>query len=362
LAVPLQPLLSLLNRIGRRVQAGCLLLLTNRAIDRGKWVETHEIRLLAGLTVDEAVTLLNEHLTRIERPNAVPFVRREDIVRALGHNPRAIRVLVEALREYSLEDLIGEQPDLWDFEDREISAELLHKLESMLLERTLERLSQDTITVLERLSVYRKRVKAKVFGGNPAGLSNIREARQELINRFLVEHDNSWDSPNPVVREIILHRLKSRPKAEQGHHSLAADYYLRHFQARQLVGGGELGGHFVEARFHLVRADRKEELKKIVRHFERHLKATITSVSPVPKDPKELDERITLLSGLLEHHGAKGLEYHLARCLEARGQLGDLERLWSTCGAPLVQNPRLMHGCLEFGLKIDYMDHNKPSK
>ena len=45
-----------------------------------------------------------------------------------------------------------------------------------------------------------------------------------------------------------------------------------------------------------------------------------------PSGPQELDERIAVLSALLDEEGAKGLEYHLARCLNVRGQASDNER------------------------------------
>ena len=151
--------------------------------------------------------------------------------------------------------------------------------------------------------------------------------RARLVDNFLLRHDRGWYSLEKVAREVgagFLGRTAQKLKAA---HSVAGDFYSRHFRARRMVGGGgRLGGDFVEARFHLVLAGRQDELREIVSAFERHIRAEINLTSPVPTDPREIDERIAVLSALLGEEGAKGLEYHLARCLSARGRGADAER------------------------------------
>jgi tetratricopeptide (TPR) repeat protein len=66
--------------------------------------------------------------------------------------------------------------------------------------------------------------------------------------------------------------------------------------------------------------------KSISQAFEAHIRATFRFTSQVPSDPQELDERIALLSALLQARGAMGLEYYLARCLVTRNRPGDAGR------------------------------------
>jgi tetratricopeptide (TPR) repeat protein len=56
------------------------------------------------------------------------------------------------------------------------------------------------------------------------------------------------------------------------------------------------------------------------------MKGEIKSSTTIPKDREELDERIGVLTVLIEDGGAKGLEYHLACCLQARGEQGDIQQ------------------------------------
>jgi tetratricopeptide (TPR) repeat protein len=223
-----------------------------------------------------------------------------------------------------LDELIGEEPSLWSFEDRKFDPDLLARLERMLLERTLAKLASDSLNTLERYCVYRKAVKAKAFKEVSAGISDVPGKRRLLIDRFLVEHDRGWDRPHTVVREVVLCRLESRTQDRRGYHSLAADYYVRHFRARRITHTDELSGYFVEARFHLTRSGRESELAEISGHFLQHLAATLSQVSTVPSAVEELDERIILLQGLLRDGGPWSLQYNLARCLSARGKDEDL--------------------------------------
>jgi len=325
-ATPIKKFAGFLERLGRRPQQqGRLLLLSNRSMERGRWLETHKVRTLSGLTPTEAEQLLGDLLA--ERADEVPLARRREVVNALACNPRALHVFVECLRREPLNDLLGAIPDLWSVDDREISADLLYRLEKALLERTLVHINEEVRLFLENIVVYRKSIKQKAFKKMANSTAKAAQCRNELIDRFLLELHKDWYSLNPVVREIVLHSMNEQ--ALRRAHSLAADYYARHFLSQQVVktgGSGELGGHFVEARFHLVRAKREDVLQKISARFEQYLRATIDRVSRPPQNETELNERIALLSGLLKHGGMKGWEYHLARCYRARGASGDIEK------------------------------------
>lgn len=101
---------------------------------------------------------------------------------------------------------------------------------------------------------------------------------------------------------------------------------MRHFQAKEIADSGKLGGYFVEARYHLVQANREAELGRIASRFESFLKTKYSSTSPVPDQLEEINERIATLMALLETPGAKGLEFYLSRLYVARGSENDLRK------------------------------------
>lgn len=165
----------------------------------------------------------------------------------------------------------------------------------------------------------------------------------------------SWFNLHPIAREIGLQKLGQSLNALQQAHSIASQYYTRHFEAQQVVGWGALGGHFVESRYHLVKAGRPDDLKNIAPRFQEHIFSTLSASSPIPASAEELDERIAVLSALLETPGPKSLEYHLARLFQARNQRNDLGRAlhhahraksnrnnlpWLLCSELLVQMER----------------------
>jgi len=324
---PSRLFIQMMDRLANRLRTpGRVLCLTNRLVERSKWSEPHSIRTLTRLSTADAEKLLSNLLVSAGRDQEISSERRPDVVNWLGGNPRAIHVLVASLEHSPLDDLIGINPESWEARDREVSQELLHRLERELLERTLELLDANTTTVLKRLAVHRVSVKREAIERLlPEGVE-FNATRDSLVNRFLMEHHAGWFSLHPIVREIALHRLKESEKELRQAHSYAADHYMRHFRAREIKDSGKLGGYFVEARYHLVQSEREAELAEIAGRFENHLKATFSSVSPVPTQLDDLNERIATLSALLETPGSKGLEYYLARLYDARRAAGDAQK------------------------------------
>lgn len=206
---PNASLVKFLGQLANRPHMpGRVLLLTNRTIERSKWSEPYDIRTLAGLSPEDSEDLLGSLLNDVERSNEIPQERRRDVVNWLGCNPRAIYVLVASLEKSSLDELIGINPEIWEARDREVSAELLHKLETELLERTIEKLlKSETVTLLRRLSVHRKSVKRDAIEQLLPQGAKFDGIRDELISRFLMEQHSGWFSLNPVVREISLSKL-----------------------------------------------------------------------------------------------------------------------------------------------------------
>lgn len=207
-----------------------------------------------------------------------------------------------------------------------VSPELVAELEKEILKRTLSQLSNNYILSLNRLSVYRKRFKRDAIEYLFDEKSLYAQFKREMIDRFLMEHHKSWFNLHPIVREIGLQKLRQNSNSIQEAHRIASRYYTRHFQAQELKGWETLGGYFVEARYHLVKAEEQDDFKKIAIPFQDYIFSTLKANSCIPNSAEELDERIAVLSALLETPGPKNLEYHLARLFQARNQRNDLVR------------------------------------
>lgn len=306
---------------------GRLLLLSDRIVEEARWSEWIPKRTLTKLEPDEALEALETKLNEAGVDAEIAPERRSEVVRDLDYNPRAIEALVGALRYDTLDEIIESNPGLWAVRDREVSREFLGALERDLLERTMRHLDEAHRRHLWRLAVHRRSFKREALERLCGGKEKAAELRSVLVSRFLLNFYKGLLAPNPIVREISLAHLRSDPAEFRRAHSEAADYHQRHFKARQMTGThGKLGASFAELRYHLVQAGRQDELRDIGRRFTDHLKQEIKSGMPVPADPEELNERIGVLTVLLEGGGAKGLEYHLARCLQARGETGDTEQ------------------------------------
>lgn len=260
----------------RKWLKGRILLITNRLVERARWSEPYAIRTLRGMSPDDGVELLHHFTQEVGRIDEICPERRRDVVKWLGGNPRAIRLLVRNLAYESLDDLIGEQPELWEMRDREVSPELVEDLEGHLLKKTLSQLPVNYLLALCRLSVLRKPFKRQAVERLFDDKLTYVHFKGEMIDRFLMEQHKGWFNLHPIVREIGLQKLAQSPSDIQQAHSIIAPYYTRHFEAKQIVGWGALGGHFVEARYHLTKVGKLEDLRDIASRFQSYIFSIIT--------------------------------------------------------------------------------------
>lgn len=318
---------AFIERVSKRAAPGRLLLLSHHRLDKTtRWGERVAFKTLEGLSPSEGAELLGLLLKSCRREADIPSERRPEISQWLGGNPRAIRVLVGCLEQEALEDLTGVVPEAWEARDQEISESLISKLERELLIRALESLDGASASALAGLSVYRNPVDGDgVTKLLPSGLQ-LSDFCSALTARFLLQQREGWYTINPIAREISLRRLKASTRALQTAHSAAAGYYTRHFTARQISKPGSLGGAFVEARYHLVQADKLGELSEIAQRFGQHLKFLYGWTTPVARNDERRDEAIGVLSAYLHEGGPKSMEYQLAKMLIARGRAADLKR------------------------------------
>lgn len=310
----------------RQDLAGRLLLLSDRVVEEARWSEWIAKRTLTKLGPEESVTALETKFKEAGVTAEIAAERKKEVVRDLDFNPRAIEALVGALRYDSLDEIIESNPGLWAVRDRGVSRDFLKALERDLLERTMRHLDEVHQRKLWRLAAHRRSFKREALEKLCANTDEAADLRSILVTRYLLNFYRGALALNPIVREISLSHLRDDPAQFQQAHSAAADYHMRHFKAKQMVGTqSKLGESFAELRYHLTQAGREAELSVIGQCFTKHLKREINSVSPVPTDREELDERIGVLTVLLGKAGAKGLEYHLARCLQSRRKPNDLK-------------------------------------
>lgn len=326
---PIDEVAAILSAIGsRRGHQGRLLLLSDRLLVQGRWSTEIPIKKLDELQVDEAVGLLEDRLSAAQICEAVENERKADLVQALGKNPRAIETLVSTLAFESLDEVIGRHPGFWSVEDRSVSRDFLHKLEKDLLERSISRLSPEYYRRLLLLSVHRKNFDQAVFQLLCDGKrAESRQMAHALVAHFLLKHVGGWYTVQPVVREIGLTHLKDHESDFRQAHARAAEYYVRPLKSRDSSGfNSRLVNSFAEARYHLYHAGRHEELRQLLVQMLDVALAEMNSNSPVPNHPEVLNERIGILTILLENQAHGGLHYYMARCLKARRNTGDLNK------------------------------------
>jgi len=317
---------SYLERWSQTVGAsGRLLLLTSREFDFARWTGQVELRNIGPLEPNEAEAFLRASLAATNRTEAVAEERITDVVTWLGCNPRAIKLLVSTLARESLDNLIGLATEAWEARDRDVSPELLRKFEEAILSRAEERLDPQARIFLSRLSVLRQPADGRALQALcPQGVE-VGPLRDELVARFMLELRRSRYEMHAVLRDTVRARMTATERRRS--HLAAGRYYAAPFRARRALGTAEkLGARFIEARYHFWLAESEADLDDISQRFEAHYRTQFGMTTPVPTDAEELDERIALLSALLQARGAKGLEYHLARCLVRRQRHGDAGR------------------------------------
>lgn len=307
---------------------GRMLFLSDVAVQQDRWSETFAITKLSPPTPDEAVAMLTDRLHGQQCADAIPLERMPDLVQVLGCNPRAIETLAVALTCDPLDEIIGADPGMWRVSDRKVSRDFLERLERRLLERTLAHLEPMKFKRLTMLAVHRKSFEKEAYGAVASGArKDWRELQNTLISRFFVTARLGWHSMNPVVRAIALAHLMDNRSAFATAHSMAAEYHLRHFKSKQFVlDPRRLTASYAELRYHMFNAGRVQELQDVAIRLGDHLTLRWGEYTQIPQDAEQLDERIGVLSALLEDEGPRSLEFYLTRCLVGRGKTTDLQQ------------------------------------
>jgi glycosyltransferase involved in cell wall biosynthesis/tetratricopeptide (TPR) repeat protein len=306
------------NPIGR------MLLLSSREIAETREAARIKRFKLEPFDQEDALEFLREQLDQHDSKGAVEAHRQIDVVNWLGRNARAIRLLAAALTNDELDDLIGLAPEAWEARDRIVSPDLLYRFEQELLSRTEQQMAEPIRRFARRISVLRKPFKRGALEALNDRSEHWQASRDELIARYILDSRSGWYKMHPVLRETLVTSLPSDERRSA--HLAAGRYYAAAFRAKSLAERPEaLGMRFIEARYHYTLGESEADLAEIAQRFETHLRGQYGLTSRIPSVGQELDERIALLSALLQARGAVGLEFHLAKCLVARNGPGDLD-------------------------------------
>lgn len=318
---------------------GRMLLLSNRSIEPGRWSAKIQEIVFPELNAVEAELLLVQLLDDLKQSENIPPERRLGIVESLGRNPRALTTLVHCLADEPLDELMPDDRQTPEVQDRAISAKLAEQLETEILKRAMRHLEHESQVFLRRLCAHRLPVRKQALEFMVMPGSDSLKLTSDLTQRFMLSVKNQYYHIHPIVRAIAGERWTADSREMVQAHSTAADFYERPFIAKQFVLSGRTGGQFAELRYHLTKAGRPADLTQYRTRVLAEVSQYWSDGSEIPKDALERDNYITLLSSALLSPGPDKLEIYLARLLRNRGRPRDLELALTHVERTTCQNP-----------------------
>ncbi|MET7893212.1 hypothetical protein [Streptomyces mirabilis] len=325
--LPPRPLQKLISQISQRTPGpGRLLLITNRSLPGGQWME--DVALHTVYPPDEiaGAKILDNLLSMRGLQEEIDAEKRVDVVRWLGRNPRAIEVLVTCLADDPLDDLIQLGSEAWDVRDQIAAPALVKQLEERLARRSLEHLEVNTKLLLQMLSVYRTPFLQDAIDRLSRIVEEPQTAQQMLSKRFFLSRNKRWLALNPIIREIVRNQITKEPRRLRVAHTLAADHFTRHFKSRNSTSSFLAhGASFVESRYHLLKIGKEEEFEEIAANYRGQLLSSYKNVTRMPEDPDAAHQLISVLMAALSgtDRGYPSLRYLLARLLMRRNLRDD---------------------------------------
>lgn len=303
---------------------GLLLLVTNRSVAVA-WPDGCHLARLEAPAGDDAVAVLRGAVLSAEyQPSAEDA---EAAARRLGGNPRALGLLGAQLDRYTMEELLGDEPDIAPGGPADDT--FLRALEERLVGKALAGLADEKLRLLDKLAVLRLPASDSLASVLAGGSMKWVENSRPLRNRYLVLLRGKTYQVHPAAREILVRQLHKRTADFKSLHVLAADWYagpirkLGKVQSNHLSG---LGHCLDEARFHYGVAEAADALGDLLSNLRGYVEKRFHTATPFPVSKGELDARIELLEAVLNEPGAPGTEQHLAQLLEMRRSEGDLAR------------------------------------
>ncbi|WP_309105214.1 hypothetical protein [Microbacterium sp.] len=248
-----------------------------------------------------------------------------DVSAWLGHNPRAMRAFVGCLVGQPVEELIDRDSESWELRHRPRSPQLTARLEYEFWNQSLGRLDQESVTLAENLSVFRRPFRVEAIKAAGATIHTWESARNRLALSFILDRNNAWYELNPVVRKLTAARLSRVDRRFTAANARAADFFAKRIDDPSYRDSSKAGGYFVEARYHYLAAGRRDSVEAIAGKYRGLLLRTYRGSQIDLSDPSIARERIPVLLAALDHGdaGYESLRAALVQLLEVRGAEGD---------------------------------------
>jgi glycosyltransferase involved in cell wall biosynthesis len=326
IARPAEPLATNLHRIATRPQdKGCLWLVSSRHVDP-TWTEPFHTALLeppSDLNDLERIVLTNVEIADAEQRFSRD--RRLEVVRRLGANPRALRLLGNLLQLYPLEELLGPAGDV---PDAPVDPRFTEQIEGILLTKAEEGLSNAAGALLRELTILREPAQWELVEAIGGHFGDVRAISRELRERYLLEPRPNRYHLHPIVREVDGPRLRRDEGAWRAAHRSAGTWYARLLSAanRTRIDDAKLAIHLAEARYHLIEAQVPDELREAMRGVQNYIEQNYGWSARRPTNDAERDMQISLLDLYLTEPGAPGVEFQFAKLLKERAAPGDLSK------------------------------------
>lgn len=326
-ALPIVQWRAALGKLATRpADGGCLWLVCNREV-APEWAEAFHLVVLPPPSQDsDQIGIVLEALGAEDADARFPIERRAEIVRRLGGNPRALRLLGMLLRTHALEDMLGPaQPT----PDGPPDPALLSRLEQQMVARAAEGLAARPRELLELLTVLPDPGPwslVEAVAARPR--EETRRDAAELQSRYLLDARGSSYAVHPVAREVMGPQLRAHIDT-WNQASLRAGQW--HAEALQIAMNrsprdADLALRLSGVRHHFLNAGAHDKLKAALEPVRGYIASRFGWTSAKPTTNAERDSAIALLGAFLESAGDPGVEYTYAKLLLARDLPGDAER------------------------------------
>ncbi|GGK43883.1 hypothetical protein GCM10010124_40890 [Pilimelia terevasa] len=302
--------------LGRQREVrGRLLLTSHVAPQDGPWLGHVSRRSVGPLPPGAGAAYLGRLLRAAGYADAVPAHRRGEVVDRCAGSPRAVRLLVAALRRDPLDTLLGTVDDAGGGAARPGPAEPGADLEAALVRRALDRLDPAAAALCAALSVHRGPVDRAAVERLAPRVPRPGGAAARLRLAGLLDRVDGAYRLHPLARAAGRDRLAADPDLRADAHGYAADH-LR----RQRPGRADAA-----LRHHLFHAGRSDDFAAAVRADRAAVLRTYRHRIRPPGDPASRAALTAALTVALADApaGHAGPRVLLSRMLLDRGRPDD---------------------------------------
>ncbi|MEU7907346.1 glycosyltransferase [Actinoplanes sp. NPDC049118] len=315
---------------GRPADPGCLLLVSNRRVDWA-WTDPFYVTELLPPEEDDAARIVLEQLDPARAGALFPPVRRAEVVRRLGRNPRVLRLLGLLLEYHVLDDLLPPEESTLEEPKDPI---LVENIERALLAKAAADLPPATRAFVRDISIIRDWADWGLIEAMGSDRGDVREMVQQATSRYLLQTVGAGAPgasgtrylAHPLGREADRVNLRGDRAAWEAAHRRAARWYAHklHAAGQTDVHDRTLLAQLDGVVHHLTAIDGHEDLLDDIAPMRRYIGQRYGMSGGPAGTAGERDARIRLLELYNSRWGTPGTHYYLARLLDERGGEQDL--------------------------------------